>query len=116
VEAERAHRPGLRLVSDADLAADSVTRLGDHPSESLAKPGPGRFRGVDDQCLRGVDRAQLERVEPDRERALADRCREQLADVLPVGGIRQRRCAEAGAIASTFTGTRLCRSLPRSVR
>ena len=79
-----AKRGALGVVGEAQLARCTVSALPEEPSEPLVDPVACRRRRRDDECVLAVDRDQLDRLEPDREHALADRLAKQCGDPPPV--------------------------------
>jgi hypothetical protein len=90
------HEP-LSLGGEAEVSSNLCRDCCEQPGVSLAGPCGGRCRSGDHELLNVVDGDQLDRLEPDRERVLADRELKLAADVSPVVAVGDGRAEEAAA-------------------
>jgi len=87
----------LGLICKSQLAPDALRASGHWATESLADPRDGLRGRRDDERSVAVDRDQLQRFQPDRERALADKVGELCPDPLPLRAVLGGWQAEASA-------------------
>lgn len=90
-----AQRVNLRIGGEPQLAPDLLCTPPQHPSEPLCGPASRRRRRSDDELAIAVNRDQLDRRQPNLERAPAHGRSEQLADPVPITSIGGRRPTEA---------------------
>ena len=89
-----AERLAFGLIRDTQRARLLLAASSKHASEALLDPPLGRCWCGDHKHPGGVDRDQLERLEPDLERAVTDELAEVVSDLLPVVAIGKARDPE----------------------
>jgi hypothetical protein len=84
----------LRFLGEAESARCLLDAAAEYATEPVLEPGERGWWRIEDKRPSWVDRDQLERLEPDLERALADDLAETLADSRPVVAIGKARHPE----------------------